>query len=176
MSSLDSAVLSVVQEFVRDGVLFTALDVSNKVKETLPLTRHREVRDLVRNMFTTDIETAGYARTPITVVLEDKSSVEALLYHPLADSWDLDTKYDLQKRSQKAAVFAPKVMASSVITGVGTMPANASLTMPPSSPFSNVQSVQAAQAASAPAVPTTLPARTAWDNLFNSRPSLFPRK
>src|SRR6185436_13338799 len=83
-------------------VLFTALDVSNKVKETLPLARHREVRDLVRMLYTSEIETGGYARTPITVTLENGDTAEALLYHSLVDSWDLDAKYDAQKRAQTA--------------------------------------------------------------------------
>ena len=103
MNSVDSVVSAVVKDFISSGVLFTALDVSNKVKETLPLARHREVRDLIRGMFLTEIEPAGYARTPINVILGDGSTTEALLYHSLSDSWDLDNKYDSQQRAQRAS-------------------------------------------------------------------------
>jgi hypothetical protein len=102
-SNLETLVRSVIGDFIQAGVLFTALDVSNKVKKTLPLTRHREVRDVVRGCWTSDIEPAGYGRTPITVTLTDGTTVDALLYHPLADSWDLDVKYDAQKRAQMTA-------------------------------------------------------------------------
>lgn len=121
---LDDLVLSVVQEFVKNGMLFTALDVSNKVKENLPQTRHREVRDLVRNLFALEIEPAGYARTPITVTLNDGSSAEALLYHSLQDYWDLDTKYDTQKRNQESLrLTAPQaipVNVASIVTPAAT--------------------------------------------------------
>ena len=99
MTQLKDLVLSTVQDFVNNNVLFTALDVSNVVKNTLPLARHREIRDLVRQFYTPEMETEGYIRTPIAVTLFDGSVVNALLYHPIADSWDLDSKYDAQKRA-----------------------------------------------------------------------------
>lgn len=102
MANLNDVVDSVVASFVSSGELFTALDVSNKVKEALPFARHREVRDLVRSMFSQLIEPAGYAKTPINVQLTNGTTTEAILYHPLADSWDLDVKYDTQKREQAA--------------------------------------------------------------------------
>src|SRR5574338_58566 len=111
MAQLENEVKSVVSSFLQSGELFTALDVSNKVKMVLPLARHREVRDIVRSLFTTDIEPQSWARTPIQVTLPDGSSAEALLYHPLTDSWDLDSKYDAQKRAQ-SAVRANHVVAA----------------------------------------------------------------
>lgn len=100
MSQLNDTVLLVVKTFIKNGDLFTALDVSGAVKYILPFARHREVRNLIRSLFTSEIETAGYARTPISVTLVDGTITEALLYHPLADSWDLDSKYDAQKRTR----------------------------------------------------------------------------
>lgn len=161
---LNDVVLSTIQDFINDNTLFTALDVSNKVKEALPFARHREVRDLVRNLFTTDIEPANYAKTPIEVVLTDGSTVEALLYHPLVDSWDLDSKYDAQKRQQSAArplqnVPAPVVSAPAV-----------SVT-PPSAPVAATPPVSTASP-----IPANPVALSQWQQLFTGAPSLFPRK
>jgi hypothetical protein len=153
MTTLDSEVRSVVQAFMQSGELFTALDVSNKVKMALPLVRHREVRDLVRGMFTTDIEPAQWARSTITVTLADGSQAEAMLYHPLSDTWDLDNKYDIQKR-QQASVKPAQVAAQAL--GLATP-----VTVP-------------APVVAAP-VPTPA-AKDLWAGMFQSQPSLFPRK
>lgn len=162
---LNDLVLSTVQDFVTNNTLFTALDVSNKVKETLPFARHREVRDLVRSMFTTDIEPGNYARTPIQVTLNDGSSVEALLYHPLVDSWDLDSKYDAQKRAQTAARPVQNVPAPTVsATPVSVVP-SVPVAVPPSSPV----------AAPVPA-PSVASVAAQWQQMFNNTPSLFPRR
>ena len=169
MSNLEDVVEEVIEGMVRDAVLFTALDVSNKVKESLPLTRHREVRDLVRGMFDSHIEPLSYAKTPIQVTLDDGSMVEAILYHPLADSWDLDTKYDTQKRAQKAArpgqnnPVVPSSPVAATIASDGTLTVN-----------TPVVSVAASTVASAPV--TNPNARALWDQMFQSQPSLFPRK
>lgn len=169
MSTVESVVSLTIQDFVRDGVLFTALDVSNKVKEVLPLARHREVRDLVRALFTTDIEPASYARTPITVTLGDGTTAEALLYHPLVDSWDLDAKYDAQKRAQTVTQLA-------VPTPVVALPATSHTPLPlpavPSVPVSVPKSV----AVPVVPLPASASSRAMWDNLFKAQPSLFPRK
>jgi hypothetical protein len=162
MLKVEDVVSETVQEFIRDGVLFTALDVSNKVKDSLPLARHREVRDLVRAAFTTEIEPAGYARTPISVTLADGSTTEALLYHPLADSWDLDNKYGAQQRS--AAAVRPVQAAQTVVgsTSTTTVVSPSTIPAPPAS-----------------VAPVTIPApagnaRALWDAMFKSTPSLFP--
>jgi hypothetical protein len=158
MSSLQDTVRLVVQDFMGRNVLFTALDVSNAVKQQMPQTRHREVRDVVRGMFTTDIETQGWARTPITVNLDDGTTAEALLYHPLTSSWDLDNEYSAQQRS--ATSFRPivNVSATAVAAGVAALTATA---VPVPAP--------APTPAPAPA------ARTLWDQMFQSTPSLFPK-
>lgn len=103
LSSLENSVRKVVDSFVAQSILFTALDVSNEVKKTDPVARHKTVRDIVRSCFA-DIQNSGYTRTPIQVTLSDGTQVDALLYHPLSDSWDLDGKYDTQKRAQISSV------------------------------------------------------------------------
>ena len=159
MATLEDTVRSVVQDFITNGVLFTALDVSNAVKQALPNTRHREVRDVVRSLFTTDIESQSWARTPITVTLDDGTSTEALLYHSLSDSWDLDSKYDNQKRASKA--YRPVAAAQAT---VAQAQAQAQISAP---------LIQSPAVAAAIPLPT---ARNLWDQMFQTQPSLFPRK
>lgn len=163
MTTLNDEVRSVVKSFIQSGELFTALDVSNKVKLALPLARHREVRDEVRALFTTEIEQAGWARTPITVTLTDGTTAEALLYHPLTDSWDLDNKYDAQKRAQ--AALSP---ASKAAQALGIQPSSGLPVPVTAHPMPKVVSATAA----AP----TLNTKDAWMQLFSTTPSLFPRK
>ena len=170
---LNDVVLSTIQDFVNNNVLFTALDVSNKVKEVLPFARHREVRDLVRALFTTDIEPANYAKTPIQVTLANGDTVEALLYHPLADSWDLDSKYDNQKRNQTALrpggnVPAPIPVAPWVAGGV-----SAGIAVPTPAPVSQPTNPVVSPV---PVPAKSLPAAAQWQSLFNGALSLFPRK
>lgn len=171
MSSLEDTVRLVVQDFISREVLFTALDVSNAVKQVTPHARHREVRDVVRNMFTTDIEVQGWARTPIAVTLGDGTTAEALLYHPLTDSWDLDNKYNTQQR--QATSNRPVSLAQQAAGIPATVQLPASLPVP-------VVATSMPKVVPAPApapVPAPLPtARTLWDQLFQSQPSLFPRK
>ena len=97
---LENAVRSVVNSFMDYDTLFTALDVSNEVKKTMPTATHRDVRNEVRRLFAEIIEPAGWSRNEIDVTLEDGSTRTALLYHPLSASWSLDELYDQQKRSQ----------------------------------------------------------------------------
>ena len=153
MPNLESLVKAVVLDFVGTSTLFTALDVSNKVKEHMPYARHREVRDVVRSLFASHLEPAGYTKTPISVTLKDGSVVDAILYHHLDDSWDLDSKYDMQKRSQ--------VSGKSI-----NEPALPSSAPPPTDPNS-----EPAEDLPLKSTPFQL-----WESLFKSRPSLFPRK
>src|SRR5271169_3274848 len=117
---LEDKIKEVVQDFIDSNVLFTALDVSNAVKQVMPNTRHREVRDVVRSIFASNIETQNWARTPIIVNLEDGTTANALLYHPLSDSWDLDNKYDVQKRAQTS--FRPVAAAQAALAQATTQP------------------------------------------------------
>lgn len=160
MSNLEDTVRSVVQDFISRDVLFTALDVSNSVKQSLPNARHREVRDVVRSMFTSDIESQGWARTPITVTLGDGTTAEALLYHPLTDSWDLDNKYSAQQRT--ATAYRPVAQAQATVAQAQAQTA----TVPAATPV----------VAPAPTPVPVPPARSLWDQMFQTQPSLFPRK
>ena len=95
--NLEDLVKNIVEEWMVVGKLFTALDVSLKVRKTYPFARHRKTREAVREYYQ-QMQSKGYGRTPIDVTLEDGSITQALLYHPLSDSWDLEEKYDQQKR------------------------------------------------------------------------------
>jgi hypothetical protein len=191
MVSLQDTVRAVVEEFIQRNELFTALDVSNEVKSQLPNTRHREVRDAVRNMFTSEIETQGYTRSPITVTLGDGTTAEALLYHPLSDTWDLDNKYDQQKRQQtvanpvaaasaavasahNATTHKPGVISVHPTPNLGrvTLPSNTAAAGSTATPMPGAASVTISATTSVP-MPT---ARDLWNNLFSTQPSLFPTK
>ena len=70
----------VVDEFTSAAMLFTALDVSNAVKQTLPDARHREISPIVRDIF----ERRGmgaYQQTSIDVMAQGNKPARALLYH-----------------------------------------------------------------------------------------------
>lgn len=151
MKTLQEFVEETVKDFVSSQTLFTALDVSNKVKETMPFSRHREIRDCVRELFSSEIEPKGYARATIEVTLLDGSKASALLYHPLVDSWDLDNKYSLQKRT------AVLQTTTTVSTPAVSTPAVSTVTPPPV-----VSS-------------TVTSSKSLWENLFKSSTSLFPR-
>jgi len=179
--SLQVLVESVIDTFIKNNVLFTALDVSNKVKETMPFARHREVRDEVRSAWITIIEPNGYGRTPINVTLVDGSVVEALLYHRLSDSWDLDTKYDAQQRAKTAArstTVAPAVVTvgtnSVSVSDTGTIVNTSTLTT--SIPVTIVDTTLTPSSPVVPPVVTNTNAIDLWNNLFQTQPSLFPRK
>ncbi|CAK9252258.1 unnamed protein product [Sphagnum jensenii] len=171
MATLEDTVRSVVNNLVSNSTLFTALDVSNAVKATHPLARHREIRDLVRGLFFSDMQVKGYGKTPIQVQLADGSQVEALLYHHLSDSWDLDTKYDDQQRSKSALTPVAAV----------TTPTPAPVVTPAPAPTPSVtvtSNVPVAVKAPAVTVPDNTPItftdpKKLWDNLFTGV-KLFP--
>lgn len=172
MSTLEDAVRAVVETMVNAGELFTALDVSNEVKASWPLARHGEVRDMVRAQYS-EMQKSGYGRTPINVTIGDGSVREALLYHHLSDSWDLNAKYDAQKRAQTAV----NTRRNAVVAPVAA-PAPA-----PVPAVSVVANVPVAVVAPAVTVPAKTPVTVAdpkqlWDNLFSgaSGARLFPRQ
>lgn len=173
MSNLEDTVRSIVEDFISREVLFTALDVSNAVKQSQPHVKHREVRDVVRSLFSTDIETQGWAKTPIAVTLNDGTKAEALLYHPLADSWDLDNKYTAQQR--QATATRPSQSLPAAALGV-TVQVPVTLPVPVTAhPMPKV--VPATPVVAPTPTPVPLPtARTLWDQMFQTQPSLFPRK
>ena len=182
MTTLEDTVREVVEELMDNDELFTALDVSNKVKLLEPHARHREVRDVVRAMFTNEIEPKGWARSPITVTLEDGvTTAEALLYHPLSLSWDLDNKYDQQKRAQVAfnpakAATAAVAMAPNVTTAT---PGVVTVRPTPNLGRVSLPSLSAPTATVTVSATTPVPmptARDLWKQLFATQPSLFPTK
>ena len=95
MSSKSStATLRAVTQRVVDS--FTALDVSNAVKTTLPDVRHREVSPLVRELFERHAM-GDYQHSLIDVLAEGKTPTQAYLYHLPEHSPDL---YDDSMRNQ----------------------------------------------------------------------------
>jgi hypothetical protein len=88
----------VVDEFTSAAMLFTALDVSNAVKQTVADARHREISPIVRDIF----ERRGmgaYIQSSIKVVAAGKGPTTALLYHLPEQPPDL---YDATMREQLA--------------------------------------------------------------------------
>lgn len=88
----------VVDEFTSAAMLFTALDISNAVKQTLPDARHREISPIVRDVF----ERRGmgaYTQTLIDVNAAGGKSVKAFLYHLPEQA---PAMYDDAMRSQLA--------------------------------------------------------------------------
>lgn len=70
----------VVDDFTSAAMLFTALDVSNAVKQTLQEARHREISPIVRDIF----ERRGmgaYTQTLIDVMAQGSKPARAFLYH-----------------------------------------------------------------------------------------------
>jgi hypothetical protein len=88
----------VVDELTSAGLMFTALDVSNAVKQSVPEARHREVSPIVREIF----ERRGmgaYQQTSIDVMAQGNKPTRALLYHLPEQSPAL---YDDSMRAQLA--------------------------------------------------------------------------
>jgi len=122
---LDTVVKTIVTELIAKSEPFTALDVSNKVKENTPDVRHRDVSPIVREMYATG-GMGNYERTNIRVKLPDGGDTAANLYHSLADTWDLDTKYDDGKRAQAAtpvSVRPDSALGAAVAAAVASNPA-----------------------------------------------------
>ncbi len=88
----------VVDNFTAQGALFTALDVSNAVKTTLPTVRHREVSPLVRELFERHAM-GDYQHSLIDVLADGKTPTQAYLYHLPEHSPSL---YDDSMRNQLA--------------------------------------------------------------------------
>ena len=89
---------AVLEDFVDQGFMFTALDVSNEVKSRLDGVRHREISPLVRELFDDGALGDAYTRTLIDVLAGGKT-VQAYLYY---DEDDDPEDYDGSLREQKA--------------------------------------------------------------------------
>lgn len=162
---LNDVVRAIINDWTQAGKLFTALDVSVEVKKTLPHARHREVREVVRGEYA-NMQNSSYGKTDIDVTLDDGSAAKAILYHPLSDSWDLDAKYGAQQRAQSLKSQAP-VAAPVSVTPV---------TPAPASTVADLIKQKLAQNLAPAPVPTVNPNKHLWDALFDTQPSLFPRR
>jgi hypothetical protein len=96
----------VVDRFTEEGYLFTALDVSNAVKQSLTDVRHREVSPVVRQLYDDGDLGEDYTRSMINVMAGGNKPAQAYLY--LLDGDDPDD-YDDSRRKQQAL---PPVSAS----------------------------------------------------------------
>jgi hypothetical protein len=97
-SDIEVTTARVVDELTGAAMLFTALDVSNAVKRSLPGVRHREVSPIVRDLFTRKAM-GSYIQTEIEVLAGGTKKVTALLYHLPEHSAD---QYDDTMRNQVA--------------------------------------------------------------------------
>lgn len=97
-ATLRAVTQRVVDSFTAQGALFTALDVSNAVKTTLPDVRHREVAPLVRELFERHAM-GDYQHALIDVLAEGRTPTQAYLYHLPEHSPEL---YDDTMRNQLA--------------------------------------------------------------------------
>jgi hypothetical protein len=106
----------VVDEFTSAALLFTALDISNAVKQTLPEARHRDISPIVRDIF----ERRGmgaYQQTQIDVMAQGQKPAKALLYHLPEQSpamYDDSMRAQLATPPQRTApAAAPEVASTS---------------------------------------------------------------
>ncbi len=97
--TIEQVARRVVDEFTSKGLLFTALDVSNSVKQALPGVRHREVSPLVRDLFTNKAMGDDYLQSMIDVDLPGGKSAQAYLYHLDEDDPEMYTE---SQRKQNA--------------------------------------------------------------------------
>ncbi|HUJ57768.1 MAG TPA: hypothetical protein VLX92_04735 [Kofleriaceae bacterium] len=88
----------VVDELTGGALLFTALDVSNAVKQALPGARHREVAPIVRALYDRGAMGA-YTQTMIDVMAGGSTPARAFLYHLPEHA---TTMYDDRMRAQVA--------------------------------------------------------------------------
>jgi len=79
---LETTVKNTVASLCNDKVSFTSLDISNTLKQEGIPTRHRKVRDVVRELYRDGtLSSYDYITTNIIVTLKNGDSVYATLYH-----------------------------------------------------------------------------------------------
>jgi hypothetical protein len=93
-----------MDRFSCEGFLFTALDVSNQVKQSLPGVRHREVAPIVRDLFEDGVLGESYMQTLIDVQVPGGQTTQAFLYHLEDDDPD---DYAGTQRQQRAIPPVP---------------------------------------------------------------------
>ena len=115
-TDVENVTRRVMDRFAYEGFLFTALDVSNQVKQSLPGVRHREVAPIVRDLFEDGVMGESYVQTLIDVRLPDGQMTQAFLYHLEGDDPD---DYAGTQRQQRAI---PPIPVQQLIQG-GVLPA-----------------------------------------------------
>ncbi|HEY4219910.1 MAG TPA: hypothetical protein VGO62_01180 [Myxococcota bacterium] len=100
---LQAVTSRVIDAFTSSAMLFTALDVSNSVKQTLTDIRHREVAPVVREAFERGAM-GKYKQTLIDVIAEGRKPAQAFLYHLPANK---PAEYDDSMRNQLAIPPVP---------------------------------------------------------------------
>ena len=115
-TDVENVTRRVMDRFGLEGFLFTALDVSNQVKQSLPGVRHREVAPIVRDLFDDGVMGESYVQTLINVQLPDGQTTQAFLYHLEDDDPD---DYAGTQRQQRAI---PPVPVHQLVQG-GVLPA-----------------------------------------------------
>lgn len=115
-TDVENVTRRVMDRFACEGFLFTALDVSNQVKQSLPGVRHREVAPIVRDLFEDGVMGTSYVQTLIDVQLPGGQTTQAFLYHLEDDDPD---DYAGTQRQQLAI---PPVPVAQLVQG-GVLPA-----------------------------------------------------
>lgn len=103
-AAVKRAARQVIDRFTPLGLAFTALDISNAVKQSMAGVRHRHVSGAVRELFDEKKIGTDYTRSLIDVQAGNKK-VQAYLYHPEGD--DPQAVYGSIQRRQLAAVPMP---------------------------------------------------------------------
>jgi hypothetical protein len=119
-ADIENVTRRVMDRFAVEGFLFTALDVSNQVKQALPGVRHREVAPIVRDLFDDGVMGQSYVQTLIDVQLPDGQTTQAFLYHLEDDDPD---DYAGTQRQLRAI---PPIPVQQLIQG-GVLPAELTL-------------------------------------------------
>jgi hypothetical protein len=115
-TDVENVTRRVIDRFACEGFLFTALDVSNQVKLSLPGVRHREVAPIVRDLFEDGVMGESFRQTLIDVQLLNGQATQAFLYHLENDDPD---DYAGTQRQQRAI---PPVPVHELVRG-GVLPA-----------------------------------------------------
>lgn len=119
-SDVENVTRRVMDRFGLEGFLFTALDVSNQVKQSLPGVRHREVAPIVRDLFEDGVMGESYMQTLIDVHIPGGQTTQAFLYHLEDDDPD---DYAGTQRQQRAI---PPVPVQQLMSG-GALPTEITL-------------------------------------------------
>jgi hypothetical protein len=115
-TDVENVTRRVMDRFACEGFLFTALDISNQVKLSLPGVRHREVAPIVRDLFEDGVLGESYMQTLIDVQIPGGQTTQAFLYHLEDDDPD---DYAGTQRQQRAI---PPVPVQLLVSG-GVLPA-----------------------------------------------------